>query len=220
MNNRKNKNRQKTIAINHSLTKYAIGSDSEQDDLSVSYKGTPYSNLARLVVSIENPGAVAVESLRIVVTLPNETSTIEYKLKKSSNIISVQKSIVEGGSAREDVIKIDRIESTDQIEVIDLVDGGKLDDIKINPRGVDDVKFTYLTAKSIPELRSLIGYIALFLFVGAFPMGGLVQAFVLMISANTIINVINEFRENNKPDKSVKIQHIEIDGESRLQINQ
>ena len=213
--------KRKIISIQTKINKYKIETTSKDDDLAVSYKGHIYNDLCQYLVSIENIGPVAVEAQKFIITLPRICQKIDFQITKTSNTINHNTEVFSMEDKYEELHSFSRIEPLDGVKFSYIIDSEMIDDIDIQPRGADGVKYNLKGYESTPELKHLIVYVALFLLIGAVPiMGGMLQTLVLLAASNTIINVVEEFRAQSRTPKALTIKDIRMDGDSIFTINQ
>lgn len=206
------------ISIQTKLNVYEIEKSLNHEHLAVSYKGVTYKNLCQYIILVNNSGPVAVDMLSILVTLPKSCKKIDFSASKSSDSLLVSKEQFSSENKTEELHNIKRIEPSDAITFSYILDTEFREKIDIQPRGVDGVRYHMKGYESIPKLRQLISYAAIFLFIGAIPfVGTMLQVLVLLAASNTIINVVEEFRNKNLNTK-IEIGNIEMGNDSMLTV--
>ncbi len=211
----------KRLALRKELKQYRIIAAGDDDHLTVSYMGKPYESLCQFFVSVENIGSPSVPSHQLLFRFPEDAHIVDIHKRFSSQTLSADCEKFEDVEKPEHLWTISCLESGDSAAFTYFVDTKKPEDIKCDPRSVDDVYHVYTgsESESVPDARTLISYTALFVLVGAIPfIGQGLQAGVIIMAAPTIIAVVKrlELRPSHETSYSIAGVTVEDGGEFKI----
>lgn len=211
----------KILSVHTKLNKYKIEDSLQKGELAVSYKGKLYDNLCQYLVIVENTGQVAIEGQKLLLKFPPECVKIDFSIKRSSQIIQLEQETYPTEDVQEELHSFQRLEPSDKITISYMLNTTDSENIDIQPRGVDGVRYNLKGYEGISELQNLIVFFAIFLVLGIIPfIGELLQALVVLIASKTIIHVLNELYDKDRKKKSVEINSIKMTDTSVLSIRQ
>lgn len=188
-------------------------------NLNVSYKNKAYENLCYIMIDIRNTGLIAIENQSVLINFPEETVFVE-KYEKFCNstikVISEKEEIHEKNI--EIVIKINRLETNDNVQFTYLIDASDSGLINVNPRGVDNIEYSYDNAskKNIDNYEKLLLIIGLYIIFDTIPFfGGYLKALVIVFNFPTLKAIIMKLLQK----KQNSSQNIIIKENSNMKVN-
>lgn len=204
INSRKSKRLEKKLTIETNLKQYQIRSKGKTADLTVYYEGNTYRNLCEYSVTATNHGLVAIEKQKLLFVFPFDCLIIKRFDEKSSESIGMDYEVLKNIEAVEHLYEFDRLEPSDQVTFIYLIDTDKVDDLSCRPRGVDGVNYSYPQSGSTSrsDFSDLWVYFSFFVFLGSIPLfGGMFQSAVVLLAGPAVFRL---FRSLDNAGRIVK----------------
>lgn len=225
---RSEKKKLKRLKVSSGVSRLTISSPNESDAISddhvkVSYKGNEFENLCVYTVQVNNIGIPAIEKQRLHILIPTEARIIEVVENKSLQSIKLDKKEMNDSEKKEIIYEFERLERNDMCSISYLLDMKDSLSISSEPRGVDEIEYSYKEDIDSYEINRLVLYVATFVFADMIPLiGGLLQALVVIAASPVIIEMFRKYAENKRSNDSVLHIHggIQVDEKGTLQINQ
>ena len=218
---RSERKRRKRLALNFELRQYRISAASENDPLTVSYKGQLYDNLCQFSVSVENVGDPSITAQQLLFRFPDDANIVDLYEKFSSQTISATNKKFESADEIEHLWTINRLERGDTASFVYVIDSKNSKEITCDPRGVDDIDCFYMGNESVPDTRMLISFVALFVLTGAIPLvGRMIQAVVVFAAAPTIISVVKRIKLKSSHERSCTITDVTVENGGEFKVIQ
>jgi hypothetical protein len=218
---RSDKKKRKFLSIKTKLNEYKIQNRSDSEKLKIFYQEKTYDNLCQYIVEIKNDGFVGIDGQDLLMALPRNCEVVRSIVNCSSQAIKWDEELLENIEKQEILYRFKRIERSDKIRISYLLNTDNVEQISIQPRGADGVCYTFQEDENIPSFEMLIIYMVLFVLFGAIPfIGNVAQAFILLISSSTIIDVLKDFQKKMKSDNMLTINTIDMDKSATIKIYQ
>lgn len=214
---------EKKLNIDISLKQYQIRARGKTSDLTVNYEGNSYKHLCEYSVSIFNNGLVAINQPKLLFAFPFDCLVIKTFDEKSSEFIHMDREVLKGIEKIEHLYEFDRLEPSDRVTIIYLVDTDKADELTCRPRGVDGVNCSYsqsgLTSQS--DFAELWNYVSLYILAGTIPFSGrMLQSAVVMKAGPAASRLLRSLAPTDRAVKqsSVTIHDVSMQEGSNIDV--
>lgn len=199
----------KQLKVSSGITRFSVPSTNKNDTIAtehikISYKSNEYENLCVYTAQINNIGLPAVENQRLHLIIPIEAKIIEIIENKSLESINVEHEEIDGSQRKEVIYQFERLERNDIYTISYLLDMEESLSIACEPRGVDNIEYSYKEDIDTSEINRLVLYVATFVFADIVPFfGGLLQALVVIAASPIIIELVRKYSQSKRANDNV-----------------